>query len=87
MAYKMKDASYAEYVKQAKDEGLTPVPREQYTWNFWLEWDKAHGEMNAVNNEHGVDWAWLLEHEPEVFNRQFGKFSYPVTHKGNCGTH
>lgn len=56
MPYEIKDASYEEYQKFCKLQGLRPVARDEYTFSFWLEFCKENRISNAVNDENGVPW-------------------------------
>ena len=52
----MKDASYGEYKKFCASEGLVPVDFGEFTFQYWLDFCKAHRIPNAVCDERGVTW-------------------------------
>lgn len=64
---------YAEYALFCEQENFTPVPREYYTAQMWLDICIDYGVANAINDENGVPWA---EHVKD-FKNMFARSSSP----------
>ena len=60
---------YAEHALFCEQENITPVPREYFTAQKWLDICKEYAVANAINDENGVPWAEYVRLFGNMFSR------------------